>query len=251
MSLSANLNGKRALVTGASSGIGKHFAALLASSGAYVVGVARRVEKLNDTVDTIVANGYQAEACELDLTSPEAIEAFIANQPVFDIVVNNAGISRSEPILTQSLADIEAMWATNLRAPLLVSQAAASKMVESGVAGSIVNIASILGLRQGGQLTGYATTKAGLIQLTKQMALELARHNITVNAIAPGYIATEINAEFFASAPGKALVKRIPQRHLGAPADLDGALLLLASDASRFITGSVIAVDGGHLLSQL
>jgi len=132
-----------------------------------------------------------------------------------------------------------------------VATETARRMRDARRAGSIVNIASILGLRQSGQVTAYATSKAGLIQMTKSMALELARYNIRVNALAPGYINTEMNRDFMDTPVGEALVKRIPQRRLGQPEDLDGALLLLASDASRYMTGAVIAVDGGHLVSSL
>src|SRR5690606_23323367 len=138
---------------------------------------------------------------------------------------------------------------TNLRGAALVAMAAARKMKANGGGGSIINIASILGLRQGGQVSAYAVSKAGVIQLTKSMALDLARDRIRVNALAPGYFDTELNHDFFQSDAGQALIKRVPLRRLGRMEDLDGPLLLLASDASAFMTGSVIAVDGGHLVS--
>jgi NAD(P)-dependent dehydrogenase (short-subunit alcohol dehydrogenase family) len=153
--------------------------------------------------------------------------------------------------LDQDEADWDRVVDTNLKGAFLMARAVGRAMRERGSGGSIVNIASILGLRQAGQVAAYAISKAGVIQMTKVMAAELARYGIRVNALAPGYFATEINAEFWATEAGKAMLRRIPQRRLGDPAELDGPLLLLASDASSYMTGSVIAVDGGHLCATL
>ena len=167
------------------------------------------------------------------------------------VVVNNAGIAVTKPILDQTEDDWRQVVGVNLDGAWRVAQAAARHMVQHAQGGSIVNVASILGLRVTAQVPAYAASKAALVQLTKAMALELARHRIRVNALAPGYIETSINRDFFASEAGQALIKRIPQRRIGTPQDLDGPLLLLASDAGAYMTGAIVAVDGGHLVSSL
>lgn len=246
-----DLSGKRALITGASSGLGRHFARTLSSAGAEVVVAARRTDAMDETVHHILASGGSASSVRLDVSDGGSIADALAQAGDIDILVNNAGVTNTKPVLSQTEADFDIIVGTNLKGSYLLAIEAAKAMVSRGSAGSIINIASILGLRQGGQVTPYAVSKAGVIQLTKQLGLELARHAIRVNALAPGYIATELNEAFFAGEAGQALIKRIPQRRLGQLADLDGPLLLLASDASCFMTGSVITVDGGHLLSSL
>jgi NAD(P)-dependent dehydrogenase (short-subunit alcohol dehydrogenase family) len=248
MTLAANIHGKTAFVTGASSGLGVHFARVLARAGADVIVAARRL----DTLKSLVAElGGNARAVQLDVTNEASIRAAGDAAGPVDILVNNAGVTLSKPVLAQTAADFDYVINTNLRGAFLVATQIGRMMQTAGKGGSIINVASILGLRQGGHLATYAISKAGIIQMTKQLALELARDGIRVNALAPGYIETKLNKAFFASPPGEALIKRIPQRRLGALEDLDGPLLLLASDASRFMTGSVLAVDGGHLLSSL
>jgi len=251
MEISVPLAGKRALVTGASSGLGRHFARVLARSGANVAIAARRKDALDALVAEIAAGGGEARAVTLDVTDPESVARAVAEAGPLDIVVNNAGVTNTRPVLEQTADDFDWIVDTNLKGAFLIATEAARAMRDRGGGGTIINIASILGLRQGGQVTPYAVSKAGVIQLTRQLALELARFDIRVNALAPGYIATELNEEFFAGPAGQALVKRIPMRRLGSFADLDGPLLLLASDSSRYMTGSVIEVDGGHLVSSL
>lgn len=250
-----DLAGKTALVTGASSGLGRHFAQVLAQAGAKVVLAARRMDELEKLAGEIAAAGGQAVAVRLDVTDAAAVRAALdageARLGGVDILINNSGIAQGVPVLDQTEEDWDRVLDTNLKGAFLVATETARRMRDAKRAGSIVNIASILGLRQSGQVTAYATSKAGLIQMTKSMALELARYNIRVNALAPGYINTEMNRDFMDTPVGEALVKRIPQRRIGRPEDLDGALLLLASDASRYMTGAVIAVDGGHLVSSL
>ena len=246
-----DVSGRVALVTGASSGLGENFARLLASRGAVVVAAARRMDRL----ESLVREGGAAHAVAMDVTDPGSVEAAVARAaglagPI-DILVNNAGIADTKASIDLTEADWRRVLDTNLDGAWRMAQAVARSMIAAKRPGSIVNIASILGLRQATHLLAYAAAKAALIQATKSLALEWARHGIRVNAIAPGYVVTEMNRDFFASEPGQAMVKRVPQRRIGAPADLDGALLLLASGAGAYMTGSVVVVDGGHLVNSL
>ncbi len=250
-----DLSGKSILVTGASSGLGRHFAEVLAKAGATVVAAARRVEELERLVAEIGAGGGKAHAVVMDVTDVASVKAAVAEalRLVARLygLVNNSGVTDTVPLLDQTEAGWDRVINTNLKGAWAVATEVARHMAESGAGGAIVNIASVLALRQGGQLSAYATSKAGLVQLTKQMALEWARHGIRVNALAPGYIETDLNRGFFQTEAGQAMLKRIPQRRLGQPSDLDGALLLMLADASRYMTGAVLAVDGGHLVSSL
>lgn len=245
------LDGKVALVTGASSGLGVHFAGVLASAGAKVILAARRTDALIATAEAIRAHGGACETVTLDVADSASIAAAAQVIASTDILINNAGIVRDAAALDQTESDWDAVIDTNLKGIFLMSQAVARAMRERKVGGSIVNIASILGLRQAGGVLPYAVSKSGAIQMTKVLALELARFGIRVNALAPGYLDTELNTEFWQTDAGKAMIKRIPQRRLGQLNDLDGPLLLLASELSRYMTGSVIEVDGGHLVSSL
>ncbi|WP_269933138.1 SDR family NAD(P)-dependent oxidoreductase [Aminobacter sp. HY435] len=245
-----DLNGKAALVTGASGGLGQHFAELLASHGVAVTLAARRREALEEACARIAAAGGTARAIQMDVSDGGSVAAALSGAN-FDILVNNAGISGASRALDLEEAEWDRVLDTNLKGVFVVAQAVARGMKASGRGGAIVNIASILGHRVAGNLSAYAASKAGVIQLTKALALEWAREGIRVNALCPGYIETDINRDFFASAAGLDLIKRIPQRRLGRPQELDGALLLLASAAGSYITGSSIEVDGGHLVSSL
>ena len=249
------LDGHTALVTGANGGLGSHFARTLAKAGAKVAVAARRLDSLREVKDAIEAAGGRAVAIALDVTEPASVahafdQAASALGPV-TVVVNNAGIAITKPLLEHTEEDWQQVIEVNLNGAWRVAQAGARHMVKHGRGGSIVNIASILGLRVSAQVPSYAASKAALIHLTKAMALELARHKIRVNVLAPGYVETGINREFFESDAGQALIKRVPQRRIGRPEELDGALLLLASDAGSYTTGAVIAVDGGHLVNTL
>ncbi|TXL72158.1 glucose 1-dehydrogenase [Vineibacter terrae] len=255
MSKIFDLAGKVALVTGASSGLGLHFARTLAASGAAVAVTARRRERLDTLVDTLRAGGGKAAAVAMDVMSGESIRAGYAEAEAalgpIDVVVNNAGISIVKSALTMPESEWDEVVNTNLRGAWLVAQTAAQRMVAAKRSGRIINIASILGLRTIGQVAPYNAAKAGLLHLTRALAMEWARHGIQVNAISPGYIETEMNDAFWKTPAGLRLIERIPQRRLGKPENLDGALLLLASEAGAFMTGANIVVDGGHTVSTL
>ncbi len=249
------LEGKVALVTGASSGLGRHFASLLAQAGAEVIVTARRTDKLRDVVAEIEGAGGRARAVALDVTDAAAVAAAfdqagsLAGVP--DIVINNAGQTVTKPLLEQTEADWDGVIDPNLKGSWLVATEAGRRLVAAGKTGSIVNIASILGERVGGGVAPYAVSKAGVVQLTKAMALELARHGIRVNALLPGYVITDLNRDFLTSEVGDRLRKRIPSRRFCDLTDLDGPLLLLASAAGEAMTGACVAVDRGHLVGGL
>ena len=252
---SFSLQGKVALVTGASSGFGCHFAPVLAKAGARVVLAARRTDLIQQEADKIVADGGEAIAVTMDVADSTSVaSAFEQAETQFGVVtvlINNAGITIPKLLLDQDDDDWNSVIATNLTGVAYCTRECAKRMVAAGSGGSIVNIASITADRVQKALTNYCASKAGVVQFTKAAAVEFAQHHIRVNALCPGYFQTPLNREWFKTEDGQALIRRIPQRRTGELSELDGPLLLLASDAGSLMTGAAITVDGGHVLSEL
>ena len=254
--MNLNVAGKRIVITGASSGLGAHFARVFHDAGADIALLARRKDRLQALAQDLTSSGGgKVVVAECDVLDAAAVKTAFAcvhhDLGGIDVLINNAGVTRQAPALKQTADDFDAVLNTNLRGAWLAAVSAANLMATDGTQGSIVNIASILGERVANNVAPYAISKAAVLQMTKALALEWARHGIRVNALTPGYLNTDLNADFFASDAGKALVKRIPQRRLGQLSELDAPLMLLASDASSFMTGAVIPVDGGHLINSL
>lgn len=248
------LDGRAALVTGASGGLGRHFALTLARAGAKVAVAARRMDRLEETVELIRGEGGIAVAAALDVTDRQApARAFDAAEAAIGpitILINNAGVPSGAWFLTMAEDEWRRVLDVNLDGVFRVAQEGARRMEAAGSGGSIINIASVLGCGVLKTLSAYAVSKAAVVQLSKAMALELARSGIRVNAIAPGYFATDMNSDFLASDAGAKLIAKVPQARVGELHDLEGTLLLLASDAGSFMTGTVIPVDGGTLLAM-
>lgn len=248
-----DLTGRAAIVTGASSGLGRHFALTLARAGAKVAVAARRADKLAALARDIESFDGRAVPVMLDVTNADsvksAVEAAETELGPITILVNNAGIAVTKSALMTDESDWDCVIDTDLKGAWLMAKEVANHMVRLGHGGSIINIGSIIGIGAAARVPAYGTAKAGLHHLTRALAVEWARHDIRVNAIAPGYIETDLSREFLKSDAGQALLRRGPQRRAGSPSELDGALLLLASDASRFMTGSILVVDGGHSIA--
>lgn len=249
--MQTDLSGRTALVTGASSGFGRHFCLVLARAGAEVIAAARRTEMLDTLVAEIVAEGGKARALRLDVGDEAQVVEAMSGLQSLDIVVNNAGIGGHSRAIDCDGDEWRSVFDVNVNGVFYVSREAARIMRTAGQGGSIVNIASITGMRTAVGAAAYAPSKAAVIHMTKVLALEWARFGVRVNAISPGYIETDLTREFLASPYGEEMRKRIPQRRFGDLSDLDGPLLLLASQASAYMTGSVLAVDGGHLATPL
>jgi len=245
-----NLNGKIALVTGASSGLGNHFAKILSQAGAKVVVAARRRDKLDNLVREITETGGEVMAVTMDVTNMASIRRAYDEAEkhlgLVDIIVCNAGVAESKAFLDIDEDSWDFTMDTNLKGVMRVGQEGCKRLVAAGKTGSVINISSLLGLAFQTLQTSYATSKAAVIHMTRCMASEMTRYGIRVNSIAPGYFKTEMNADFFDTERGKAYIKTIPARRLGRLDELDGPLLLLASDASSFINGTTLVVDGGH-----
>jgi len=247
-----DISGRVALVTGASSGLGVRFAEVLAANGAKVVLVARRADRLQDLKQKIEASGGQAIVAEADVLDRAAMQrAFDTAENAFGtvtILINNAGITHADRVAELSEKTWRQVTGTNLDAVLYWAQEAARRMIAAKARGAIVNIASILGFGVSKGVAAYTVAKAGVIQLTRALALELSFKGVRVNAIAPGFVVTEINREYLAT-KGADMTCHIPMGRFGETGDLDGALLLLVSDAGGFMAGATIVVDGGQMLA--
>jgi NAD(P)-dependent dehydrogenase (short-subunit alcohol dehydrogenase family) len=251
-----DLTGRVALVTGASSGLGRHFAKVLSSAGAKVVLAARRVDRLKALAAEIEAAGGEALVVAMDVTKADTIQAGLeATIAKFggpaDIIVNNSGLSREDWFTSMDEDDFDLVMDTNTKGVWLVARTFAGALTKAGKPGSMINIASVAGKRVGYTMSAYCASKAACEHMTRAMAVEMARYNVRVNAIAPGYFETEINDTFLNSDEGEKMRKRIPMRRFGEHEELSGPLLLLASDAGSFMTGATLVVDGGHMWSSL
>ena len=248
-----NLKDRVALVTGASSGLGIQFAKALADNGAAVALVARRADRLKSLKDEIEGKGGRAVAIEADVTDRAAMaRAFDAAERAFGtvtILVNNAGIAHSGRAVEMPPEEWRKVLSTDLDAVFFCAQEAARRILAAKKQGAIINIASVLGFAVAKGAVAYATAKAGVVQVTKALAVELAFKGVRVNAIAPGWFVTEMNDDYLASEAGNAIKREIPMGRFGNPGDLDGALLLLASDAGSYVTGATIVVDGGQVVA--
>lgn len=256
MGVAVNLEGKIALVTGASSGLGQRFARVLARAGASVVLASRREERLKELRAEIEADGGEAHVVHLDVTDYDSIKAAIAHAETeagaIDLLINNSGVSLTQRLQDVSPESFDEVFGTNTKGAFFVAQEVAKRMIARSTvqtAGKprfrIINISSVAGIRGLPQLGVYSMSKAAVIQMTKAMALEWGRYGINTNVICPGYIQTEINEEHLQTEAGKKLVELLPRKRVGCAEDLDGLLLLLASDQSHFINGAVMTADDG------
>jgi 3-oxoacyl-[acyl-carrier protein] reductase len=248
-----DLTGRVALVTGASSGLGARFATVLAENGAAVALVARRADRLESLRQKIASAGGRAVAIEADVLDRAAMtRAFDTAEKAFGtvtVLVNNAGIAHADRAVEMSEEKWRRVLSTNVDAVFYWAQEGARRMLATGEKGAIINIASVLGFGVAKGVVAYATAKAGVVQLTKALGLELAFKGVRVNAIAPGWFDTEINHDYLDSEEGRKLMRQIPAGRFGADGDLDGALLLLASDAGRYMAGATVVVDGGAVVA--
>ena len=254
MGIEMNFEGKVALITGASSGLGARFAKVLAQAGAQVVLASRRVERLKELRAEIEASGGAAQVVQLDVTDYASIKSAIAHAETeagpIDILVNNSGVSTTQRLVDVTPDDYAYVMDTNQRGAFFVAQETAKRMIARAKGDPrkqhrIINIASVAGLRVLPQIGIYCMSKAAVVHMTKSMAVEWGRYGINVNAICPGYISTEINAEHFETEQSKVLVNMLPRKRVGEPQDLDGLLLLLASDEAHFINGAIMTADDG------
>ena len=252
MTLPLRLEGKNALVTGASSGLGLHIAVTLARAGARVAACARRSDRLATLVAEIEAFDGRAIPITLDVTDAESVRKAVVvaetELGALTILINNAGVARPKNISDSNEADYDHTMGINLKGAWLVATEVGRHMIRHGHGGKIVNMSSTAAFDVDKQLSLYSMSKAGLEMMTRSMAKEWARYDIQVNALAPGYVMTDLNSAFFASERGQRMIEGFPRRRLGEPADLDGAVLLLVSETSRYITGSVIVIDDGQSL---
>jgi NAD(P)-dependent dehydrogenase (short-subunit alcohol dehydrogenase family) len=259
--LSVNLQNKVAFVTGASSGLGAQFAKVLAKQGAHVVLASRRIERLKELRAEIESTGGAASVQVMDVSDMASIKAAVAHAETevgaIDILINNSGVSTTQKLVDVTPEDFDFIFDTNTKGAFFVAQEVGKRMLARAKGAApgqqrpsrIINIASVAGIKVLAQIGVYCMSKSAVIQMTKAMALEWGRYNINVNAICPGYITTEINAHHWSSDAGQKLVQMLPRKRVGDASDLDGLLMLLASDASHFINGAVITADDGLALT--
>ena len=257
MAYQIDLSGRVAFVTGASSGLGEQFARALSRAGAGVVLAARRMERLKTLRAELEAEGGDAHVVELDVTDPDSISAAVAHAETemgtIDILVNNSGVSTTQKLVDVTPEDYDYVMDVNARGAFFVAQEVGKRMIarSRGAApgtftgGRIVNVASMAGLRPLSQIGVYAISKAAVIHMTRAMALEWGRYGINVNALCPGYIATEINQAHWHTDAGQKLVQMLPRKRVGQPQDLDAVLMMLCANESHFVNGAVIAADDG------
>ena len=250
-----SVKGKHILITGASSGLGSHMSIMLAERGARVSAAARRIDRMQSMVEIIRDSGGEAEALTLDVVDHDSVEAgfeqAISRFGSLDVVINNAGTAGRDPAEDIAVDEWRRIIDTNLNGAWYVAQCAGRQMINAGHGGSIINISSIMAYRQSKGLAAYCSSKAAVDHLTRVLALEWAPHGIRVNAIAPGYIYSEMTESLLASERGQAMIANTPLKRAGTPEELDGTVLLLASQASSYINGATIVVDGGHLQTSL
>lgn len=249
-----DMTNKRVLITGGATGLGLAAANALSRFGAEVILAARRIDRINESVASIEARGGRAQGVSLDVSDAHSIaEALETIQEVgrIDVLINNAGVVGDKLLIDEADEDWDRIYNTNLRAIFTLSKAVAKSMAADNTGGNIINMASILGYTTQKGTATYASAKAALIQLTRSMAVEWARYNVRVNAIAPGYFRTELADDFLDSDVGHNIIKRAPLRRTGTPHELEGVVLLLASAAGGYMTGSVVTVDGGLSIPQI
>jgi NAD(P)-dependent dehydrogenase (short-subunit alcohol dehydrogenase family) len=253
MAFDFNLKGKIALVTGASSGLGEHFARVLAGQGVHIGLAARSVDKLEALAKELSGLGVRAAAVKMDVTDVASIRAGVdaieAKLGPIDTLVNNSGVSTTTKVIDVEEADYDFTLDTNAKGAFFVAQAVARKMIAGKRRGKIINVASVVAMKNISLLATYGMSKAAVTRMTQSMALEFLRYDINVNAICPGYILTGINSDYFASPAGQKLMDRLPKKRVGPPESLDGALLLLASEKSDYINGALIPVDDGTIIT--
>lgn len=256
MSQHYELAKKWVFITGASSGIGRYLASLFWDQGCNIIIAARRIKKLKDLTEQLNEKQHQqAVTLALDLSDKNSIEnALLSIEErgvCVDVLVNNAGVAEHDFFIQTPFDDMQNVIQTNLQGPWYLTQGVSKQMIAAKQGGSIINVASILATQTTQRVSAYAASKAALVHMSKILALELARYDIRINCLAPGYIETPLNTDFFATDAGRDMIQRIPQRSLGQYEDLTGTVLLLASDLSRYMTGSVITIDGGHSCRSL
>jgi NAD(P)-dependent dehydrogenase (short-subunit alcohol dehydrogenase family) len=250
-----SLKSQVALVTGGAGALGRQMALTLAQAGAHIVLAGRTLETLQSTAEAVIAQGGIAYCVRMDVALESSIVSALDEAQeragIISIVVNNAGTNRPKPALEVTADDWDTVLGTNLRGCFLVARECAQRLIHAKTPGSIINIASVLALRGQKGVSAYMAAKAGLVHLTRSLALEWAAYGIRVNALLPGYVSSDLTASFLESEQGMRLVRGIPQRRLAETEELSGPLLLLASGASSYMTGSIVVVDGGLIVTSL